>query len=64
VWLIPKGHRRPLGRGRGSDVAYPHDMAAHCRRVAERMRGVPWQVVAPSLLAAGADLPNETFRAT
>jgi len=64
VGLIPRGHRRSLGRGRGSEVVYPDDMVERCRRVAERMRrGQPWQVVALSLFAAGADLPDETFRA-
>jgi len=64
VGLIPKGHRRSLGRGRGTEVVYPDDMAERCRRVAERMRrGQPWQVVALSLFAAGADLPDETVRA-
>ncbi|MGH7919668.1 MAG: hypothetical protein ACREQM_06950, partial [Candidatus Dormibacteraceae bacterium] len=38
-------------------------MAERCRQVAERMRrGQPWQVVALSLFAAGADLPGETIR--
>jgi hypothetical protein len=64
VGLIPKGHRRSLGRGRGSEVVYPDDMVERCRRVAERMRrGQPWQVVALSLFAAGADLPEGTVRA-
>jgi len=64
VGLIPRGHRRSLGRGRGSEVVYPDDMVERCRRVAERMRrGQPWQVVALSLFAAGADLPEETVRA-
>jgi hypothetical protein len=64
VGLIPKGHRRSLGRGRGTEVVYPDDMAERCRRVAERMRrGQPWQVVALSLFAAGAELPEETVRA-
>ncbi|HLI43375.1 MAG TPA: hypothetical protein VKU92_02760 [Acidimicrobiales bacterium] len=64
VGLIPRGHRRSLGRGRGTEVVYPDDMAERCRRVAERMRrGQPWQVVALSLFAAGADLPEETVRA-
>ncbi|MGH9114612.1 MAG: hypothetical protein ACRDWW_02160, partial [Acidimicrobiales bacterium] len=63
VGLVPRGHRRSLGRGRGTEVVYPHDMAARCRWVAERMRrGQPWQVVALSLFAAGADLPDETIR--
>lgn len=63
VGLIPRGHRRSLGRGRGSEVVYPDDMAERCRRVAERMRrGQPWQVVALSLFAGGADLPEETIR--
>jgi hypothetical protein len=65
VGLIPRGHRRSLGRGRGTEVVYPDDMAERCRRVAERMRrGQPWQVVALSLFAAGAALPEETVRAT
>jgi hypothetical protein len=39
-------------------------MAERCRRVAERMRrGQPWQMVALSLFAAGAELPEETVRA-
>lgn len=64
VGLIPRGHRRSLGRGRGTEVVYPDDMAERCRRVAERMRrGQPWQVVALSLFAAGAELPEETVRA-
>jgi hypothetical protein len=37
VGLIPRGHRRSLGRGRGTEVVYPDDMAERCRRVAERM---------------------------
>ncbi len=61
--LIPRGHRRSLGRGRGTEVVYPDDMAERCRRVAERMRrGQPWQVVALSLFGAGADLPEEAVR--
>jgi len=64
VGLIPRGHRRSLGRGRGTEVVYPDDMAERCRRVAERMRrGQPWQAVALSLFADGADLPEETVRA-
>ena len=64
VGLIPRGHRRSLGRGRGTEVVYPNDMVERCLRVAERMRrGQPWQVVALSLFAAGADLPEETVRA-
>ena len=64
VGLIPRGHRRSLGRGRGTEVVYPNDMADRCRRVAERMRrGQPWQVVALSLFASGADLPEQTIRA-
>ena len=64
VGLIPRGSRRSLGRGRGTEVVYPGDMAERCGRVAERMRrGQPWQVVALSLFAAGADLPEETVRA-
>jgi hypothetical protein len=64
VGLIPRGHRRSLGRGRGSEVVYPDDMVERCRRVAERMRrGQPWQVVALSLFAAGAELPEGTVRA-
>ncbi|MGH9303134.1 MAG: hypothetical protein ACRDZ5_01850 [Acidimicrobiales bacterium] len=63
VGLIPRGRRRSLGRGRGTEVVYPDDMAECCRRVAERMRrGQPWQVVALSLFAAGAELPDETVR--
>ena len=61
--LVPRGHRRSLGRGRGTEVVYPDDMAERCRRVAERMRrGQPWQVVALSLFAAGVELPEETIR--
>ena len=64
VGLIPRGHRRSLGRGRGTEVVYPDDMAERCRRVAERMRrGQPRQVVALSLFAAGAELPDQTVRA-
>ena len=64
VGLIPRGHRRSLGRGRGTEVVYPDDMAERCRRVAEKMRrGQPWQLVALSLFAAGAELPDETIRA-
>ncbi len=64
VGLIPRGHRRSLGRGRGTEVVYPDDMAERCRRVAERMRrGQPWQAVALSLFATGAELPVETVRA-
>jgi len=64
VGLIPRAHRRSLGRGRGSEVVYPDDMVERCRRVAERMRrGQPWQVVALSLFAAGADLPEGTVQA-
>ena len=64
VGLIPRGHRRSLGRGRGTEVVYPDDTADRCRRVAERMRrGQPWQVVALSLFGSGADLPEETIRA-
>jgi hypothetical protein len=63
VGLIPRGHRRSLGRGRGTEVVYPDDMVDRCRRVAERMRrGQPWQMVALSLFTAGADLPEETVR--
>jgi hypothetical protein len=63
VGLIPRGHRRSLGRGRGTEVVYPDDMAERCRQVAERMRrGQPWQMVALYLFAAGADLPEETVR--
>jgi hypothetical protein len=62
--LIPRGHRRSLGRGRGTEVVYPDDMVERCLRVAERMRrGQPWQVVALSLFAASAELPEETVRA-
>ena len=64
VGLVPRGRRRSLGRGRGTEVIYPDDMAERCRRVAERMRrGQPWQVVALSLFAAGAELSEETVRA-
>jgi hypothetical protein len=64
VGLIPRGHRRSLGRGRGTEVVYPDDMAERCRQVAERMRrGRPWQMIALSLFAAGADLAEETVRA-
>jgi hypothetical protein len=63
VGLIPRGRRHSLGRGRGTEVVYPDDMADRCRRVAERMRrGQPWQMVALSLFASGADLPEETIR--
>lgn len=63
VGLIPRGRRRSLGRGRGTEVVYPDDMVERCRRVAERMRrGQPWQMVALSLFAAGAELPEETIR--
>ena len=62
--LVPRGHRRFLGRGRGTEVVYPDDMAERCRQVATRMRrGQPWQMVAFSLFAGGADLPEETIRA-
>lgn len=61
--LVPRGRRRALGRGRGTEVVYPDDMAERCRQVAERMRrGQPWQMVALSLFAAGVDLPEETLR--
>ncbi len=63
VGLIPRGRRHSLGRGRGTEVVYPDDMVERCRRVAERMRrGQPWQMVALSLFAAGAELPEETIR--
>ena len=62
--LVPRGHRRSLGRGRGTEVVYPDDMAERCRQVATRMRrGQPWQMVAFSLFACGVDLPEETIRA-
>lgn len=61
--LVPRGHRRFLGRGRGTEVVYPDDMAERCRQVATRMRrGHPWQMVAFSLFAGGVDLPEETIR--
>jgi len=64
VGLVPRGHRRFLGRGRGTEVVYPDDMAERCRQVATRMRrGQPWQMVAFSLFASGVDLPDETIRA-
>jgi hypothetical protein len=64
VGLVPRGHRRFLGRGRGTEVVYPDDMAERCCQVAKRMRrGQPWQMVAFSLFAGGADLPEETIRA-
>ena len=64
IGLIPRGRRHSLGRGRGTEVVYPDDMADRCRRVAERMRrGQPWQMVALSLFATGAHLPEETIRA-
>ena len=64
VGLVPRGKRRALGRGRGTEVVYPDDMAERCRRVAERMRrGQPWQIVALGLFGAGADLPEDTIRA-
>jgi hypothetical protein len=63
VGLVPKGHRRSLGRGLGTEVVYPDDMAERCRQVAKRMRrGQPWQMVAFSLFAGGIDLPEETIR--
>nr|MDA8357656.1 hypothetical protein [Actinomycetota bacterium] len=50
VGLVPRGHRRSLGRGRGTEVVYPDDMAERCCQVATRMRrGQPWQMVAFSL---------------
>ena len=62
--LVPRGHRRFLGRGRGTEVVYPDDMAERCRQVATRMRrGQPWQMVAFSLFAGGVELPEETIRA-
>lgn len=62
--LVPTGHRRFLGRGRGTEVVYPDDMAERCRQVARRMRrGQPWQMVAFSLFANGVELPEETIRA-
>ncbi len=62
--LVPRGHRRSLGRGRGTEVVYPDDMAERCRQVATHMRrGQPWQMVAFSLFAGGVDLPEETIRA-
>jgi len=64
VGLIPRGLRRSLGRGRGTEVVYPPEMAERCRLVALRMRrGQPWQVVALCLFASGVDLPEETVRA-
>lgn len=64
VGLVPRGHRRSLGRGRGTEVVYPDDMAERCRQVATRMRrGRPWQMVAFSLFAGGVELPEETIRA-
>ena len=64
VGLVPKGHRRSLGRGRGTEVVYPDNMAERCRQVATRMRrGQPWQMVAFSLFAGGVELPEETIRA-
>ena len=64
VGLVPAGRRRSLGRGRGTEVVYPADMAERCRQVAKRMRrGQPWQLVAFSLFADGVDLPEETIRA-
>ncbi len=61
---MPRGHRRFLGRGRGTEVVYPDDMAERCCQVAKRMRrGQPWQMVAFSLFAGGVDLPEETIRA-
>jgi hypothetical protein len=64
VGLVPRGHRRFLGRGRGTEVVYPDDMAERCRQVATRMRrGQPWQMVAFSLFAGGVELPEETIRA-
>ena len=63
VGLVPAGRRRSLGRGRGTEVVYPVDMAERCRQVAERMRrGQPWQWVAFSLFADGVELPEETIR--
>ena len=64
VGLVPAGRRRSLGRGRGTEVIYPADMAERCRQVAKRMRrGQPWQLVAFSLFADGVELPEETIRA-
>jgi hypothetical protein len=64
VGLVPRGRRKALGRGRGTEVVYPDDMAERSRQVAQRMRrGQPWQVVALSLFGAGADLPEDTIRA-
>ena len=64
VGLVPRGHRRSLGRGRGTEVVYPDDMAERCSQVATRMRrGQPWQMVAFSLFAGGVELPEETIRA-
>jgi hypothetical protein len=64
VGLVPRGRRRSLGRGRGTEVVYPPEMADRCRLVAERMRrGQPWQVVGLSLFAGGVELPDETVRA-
>jgi hypothetical protein len=64
VGLVPRGRRRSLGRGRGTEVVYPLEMAERCRLVAQRMRrGQPWQVVALSLFAGGVELPDETVRA-
>jgi hypothetical protein len=63
VGLVPRGRRRSLGRGRGTEVVYPPEMAQKCRLVAQRMRrGQPWQVVALSLFAGGVELPDETVR--
>ncbi len=62
--LVPRGLRRFLGRGRGTEVVYPDDMAERCRQVATRMRrGQPWQMVAFSLFAGGVELPEDTIRA-
>src|SRR5579875_3770279 len=64
VGLVPRGRRRSLGRGRGTEVVYPPEMAERCRLVAQRMRrGQPWQVVALSLFSNGVELPDETVRA-
>ena len=65
VWLVPRGHRRSLGRYRGIEVVYPADIADRCCQVAKRMRrGQPWQTVTFSLFAGGDGPPEETIRAS
>jgi len=64
IGLVPRGQRRALGRGRGTEVIYPENMVECCRQVAVRMRrGQAWQMVALGLFGAGAELPEDTIRA-